>query len=137
MADSDVPCGTPDRTTNLTAVKYDQGKLRYDLIPPGPLTELARVYTIGAKKYADDNWKKGMSYRRIFGAMMRHAWAWFRGESIDPENGQHHLASVAWNAFTLMYYETNRATYDDRPLHDIPCKVQESSASDPPPSLRV
>jgi hypothetical protein len=33
--------------------KYDGDKLRYDLIPVGPLAEVAKVYTIGAKKYAD------------------------------------------------------------------------------------
>lgn len=94
--------------------KDDTGKLRYDLIPPNPLAELARVYTIGANKYDDRNWEKGIKWGRIFGAMMRHAWAYWRGERDDPKDGQHHLASVAWCAFALMEYEKTHPEMDDR-----------------------
>lgn len=94
--------------------KDDTGKLRYDLIPPRPLDKLAEVYTIGAKKYADRNWEKGISWGRIFAAMMRHAWAYWRGERTDPVDGQHHLASVAWCAFALMEFEDTHPELDDR-----------------------
>ena len=97
-----------------TAVKNDLGKLRYDLIPAVPLEKLAEVYTIGAKKYSERNWEKGFKYGRIFGAMMRHAWAWWRGERNDPADGQHHLASVAWCAFALIEFETTHSELDDR-----------------------
>lgn len=56
-----------------SAVKNDAGKERFDLLPHGPLFELARVYTLGGAKYGDYNWTKGMAYGRIFAAMMRHA----------------------------------------------------------------
>lgn len=95
--------------------KNDTGKLRMDLIPGYPLMRLAEVYTIGAAKYADDNWRSGISYKRIFAALMRHAWKWFMGETHDPQDGQHHLSSVAWCAFTLMEYEISRPEFDDRP----------------------
>lgn len=94
--------------------KDDGGKLRFDLIPAVPLEELARVYTIGAVKYADHNWRKGIQFSRIFAAMMRHGWAWLRGETHDPEDGQHHLASVAWCAFALMELEQTHSELDDR-----------------------
>ena len=94
--------------------KNDEGKLRYDLIPTYALEELARVYTIGARKYADNNWRKGFRWGRIFGALMRHAWSWWRGERLDPVDGQHHLASVAWTAFTLMEFEKKGIGEDDR-----------------------
>lgn len=96
--------------------KFDDGKLRYDLIPPRPLQELARVYTIGARKYDDRNWEKGIKWGRIFAAMMRHAWAWMIGERWDPVDGQHHLASVAWCAFALMEFESTHPELDDRSL---------------------
>lgn len=95
--------------------KNDGGKLRMDLVPGYPLMRLAEVYTIGASKYADDNWRAGISYKRIFAAMLRHAWKWFMGETYDPQDGQHHLSSVAWGAFTLMEYEITRSEFDDRP----------------------
>ena len=103
------------RKSKSKGVKHDQGKLRYDLLPTGPLEELVRVYTIGAAKYGDRNYEAGIKWSRIFGALMRHAWAFWRGESYDKENGQHHLASVAWCAMSLMLYEKTRKDFDDRP----------------------
>lgn len=95
--------------------KDDGAKLRYDLIPAAPLAQLARVFTIGAKKYADRNWEQGIQYGRLFAAMMRHSWAWWSGERNDPEDGQHHLSSVAWCAMALMQLEDTHPQLDDRP----------------------
>src|SRR6185312_9217200 len=96
-------------------VKYDGGKIRYDLIPPEALEELAKVYTFGANKYADRNWEKGISFSRVFGAMMRHSWAWFRGQDNDDEHKLNHLSSVAWCAFALMTYQRRKMnSFDDR-----------------------
>ena len=94
--------------------KDDSGKLRFDLIPPRALEELARVYSIGAAKYEDRNWEKGIKWGRVFAAMMRHGWAWWRGETHDPVDGQHHLSSVAWCAFALMEFERIHPEMDDR-----------------------
>lgn len=95
-------------------VKYDQEKLRYDLIPALPLKELARVYTVGAAKYADHNWRKGMEWHRIIAALLRHLEQWRLGETIDKESKCHHLASVAWCALTLIEYELLGIGQDDR-----------------------
>lgn len=95
------------------AVKHDAGKLRFDLIPPHALGELARVYTIGAAKYGDHNWKKGMPWGRVVAALLRHLYAWLRGEDHDPQDGQHHLASVMWCAVTLMEYQRRKVGEDD------------------------
>lgn len=100
-------------------VKYDSDKLRFDLIPPIALFELAKVYTIGARKYEDRNWEKGLKYGRVFGAMMRHAWRWWLGEERDPVDGQCHLASVMWCAAALIHFQATpecRLNLDDRPL---------------------
>jgi hypothetical protein len=97
--------------------KYDTDKLRYDLLPPRPLEELVYVYTAGARKYSDRNWENGISWCRIFAAMMRHAWAWFRGGQRHEQN-MHHLGSVAWCAFALMEYELTHVELDDRVKHE-------------------
>jgi hypothetical protein len=94
--------------------KFDAGKARYDLIPARPLDELARVFTLGAAKYGERNWEQGIGFGRVFAAMMRHAWAWWRGERRDPEDGQHHLSSVAWCALVLMELERTHSECDDR-----------------------
>lgn len=105
----------PKNVENTEGVKFDTGKPRYDLIPGDSLHELAKLYTTGAAIYGDRNWEKGMSWGRIFGAMMRHAWAFWRGERFDPKDGQHHLASVAWCALALMSYDMREIGDDDRP----------------------
>lgn len=103
--------------TTQGGIKHDTGKLRYDLIPPYPMALVAEVYTIGARKYADRNWEKGIAWARIFRALLGHAWAWFLGEKHDPKDGQHHLASVVWCALALMEFEVTHKELDDRPLY--------------------
>jgi hypothetical protein len=96
--------------------KNDTDKLRWDLLPVEPMNLVVDVYTRGAKKYEDNNWRKGIRWGRIFAALMRHAWAFWRGERNDPEDGQHHLASVVWCALSLMEYENTHPELDDRML---------------------
>ena len=100
------------------ARKYDNEKERFDLIPPGPLLELARVYTYGAGKYADRNWEKGLAWGRIFAAIMRHLWKFWRGEWVDDESGLPHLAHAAWGCFALLEYMNTHPELDDRPKYD-------------------
>lgn len=94
--------------------KDDGEKLRYDLIPIGPLAEVAHVYTQGAKKYSDRNWEKGLQYSRVYGALLRHIFAWWGGEQRH-EASMHHLASAAWAALALLEYERTHPELDDRP----------------------
>ena len=96
-------------------LRYDGGKLRFDLFPPDALEELAKVYTMGAAKYAARNWERGQKYGVCFGAAMRHLWAWWRGEQRDKESGLHPLAHAAWNVLALLAYELRGMTdLDDR-----------------------
>lgn len=97
-------------------LRYDAGKIRYDLIPADSLCALAHVYTVGAAKYADRNWEKGMSWSRVFGSLLRHSYAFWRGENIDSETGCHHMAMAAWNCLALCSYEMRKVGTDDRPL---------------------
>ncbi len=94
--------------------KNDEGKLRFDLIPPRPLMLLAKVYTTGAKKYDDRNWEKGISWGRIYGAIQRHLWKFWNGEMMDKETGVPHLINAAWGCFTLTEYMFTHTEGDDR-----------------------
>jgi len=97
-------------------IKYDSGKPRFDLIPADALEEVAKVYSVGANKYGDRNWEKGLSYGRLFGAMMRHAWTWWKGEKNDESNkfkgtSVNHLASVVFCALGLLHYDLNSGKF--------------------------
>lgn len=107
------------------AVKFDDNKPAYDLIAKQGLHELALVYTFGAKKYARRNWEKGMNWCRVFGAIMRHSWAWFRGETLDPESGLHHMAHAAFGCLALVEYHYTKAGKDDRcEAEEVPTKQE-------------
>ena len=95
-------------------IKDDNAKTRYDLLPPELLEETARVLTFGAQKYSAHNWAQGASWSRYFSAMMRHMWAWWRGEDNDPETGFSHLAHAACCLSFLIAYQRRGLGEDDR-----------------------
>jgi len=77
-------------------LKHDTGKQRYDLIPADALDKFVEVLTFGSEKYGDNNWRLVDSMdERYFAALMRHMWAWKRGETFDEESGLPHLAHAA------------------------------------------
>ena len=97
--------------------KNDDGKLRYDLLPPDALEGVVAVLTYGCKKYSDRNWENGIKYGRVFAALMRHMWAWWRGEENDVETGLSHL-DHAHCCILFLYAYTNKKhlqSFDDRP----------------------
>lgn len=99
-------------------LKYDDGKLPLDLWSPDALDATAMVLAFGAKKYEAYNWAKGIKYRRVFAALLRHLWAWWRGATFDEETGYNHLAHAMCCLMFLLHYEMNHSTYqefDDRP----------------------
>ncbi len=87
---------------------------RFDLLPYDALEEVARVYGIGARKYADDNWLKGYAWRLSLGALMRHVARFMLGEDRDPETGCLHLAHAAWHCLTVITFFMRGLGTDDR-----------------------
>lgn len=88
---------------------------RFDLIPAEALWLVAEVYGLGAQKYGDGwNWRKGMDWSLVIAKLERHLNRFKAGEDLDPENGQHHLASVVFHALTLLTYMDEQPDYDDR-----------------------
>lgn len=113
----DITFGPPPRHLRIDlpkAKKFDEGKTRYDLLPADALDKIATVFTFGSVKYGDRNWENGMSWGRLFGALMRHSWAWFRGEDHDPESGESHLAHAGCCVMMLLAYSMRKDKNDDR-----------------------
>ena len=106
------------KDTTGAAGRADKGKLRYDLIPPHVIEQLAAVLTGGAVKYGPNNWRAdgGMAWTRCYASMMRHIQAWYQGEDTDPESGLSHLAHAMCNITFLMEYERTNTERDDRPF---------------------
>ena len=105
-----------------TGLRYDEGKILHELLPAHAMNELAKVYTMGANKYAPHNWRKGMKWSRVIASLKRHLNAIERGEDYDGipgeekdgHSGMLHAAHVAWNAITLLEYYKIYPQGDDR-----------------------
>lgn len=95
-------------------LRYDNGKLRYDLLEPFAIKQLVKVYTKGAEKYAERNWEKGMKWGKVLASLKRHIAAWEDGEDFDEELGTYHMANAAWNCMTLLSYYKLFPQGDDR-----------------------
>ncbi len=88
-------------------IKFDFDKLQYDLIDPYALEDMAKVLTLGAKKYDRYNWKNVEEYRYV-AASMRHFEAYRKGEICDPESGVSHLAHAMVNLMFLYCFENEK-----------------------------
>lgn len=97
-------------------LRFNQGKLRYDLLPPGPIREVIKVLTAGAEKYAPRNWEKGMKWSTVLASLRRHLDAFERGEDFDLESGLPHLSHAMANILFLMEYVKTHPEHDDREL---------------------
>jgi len=99
-------------SSKVTGCKDDVGKPRMGLLPFDALTEVAKVMTWGAEKYAPDNWKHvSAGTERYMDALLRHVAAWQGGEVFDAEAGDkkiRHIAQVATNALFLIWFEIQK-----------------------------
>jgi len=125
-----------------------EGKGRMDLMPFLALMEVSKVYEEGAKKYSDNNWRKGIPLSRYADSGMRHMAKWMAGRRDEP-----HLHMAAWNLLCLIETEElikqgllpeelndlpyNPLEIEDNP-HDIPPlvvhekeEVEKASPIDP------
>ena len=110
----------------MGAKKFDDDKLRLDLVPVAIKAAIARALGFGAKKYGRLNYRSGdgLEWTRIYGAFMRHVEAYHEGEELDPESGLCHLDHAA--ACLAMWKDMKRhgKGIDDRPIvlhkdHDL------------------
>lgn len=92
---------------------------RYDLIPWAGLRRLALRYGMGAKKYGEFNWQKGLEDKEFVNQfkahLIEHVWAFLRDGCTLDDN----LAAIAWGAFALMEVEErhgHHAVYSQRDI---------------------
>lgn len=92
------------------AIRHNDGKIRYDLIPSCFLKEVAQVFTFGAMKYSENNWQ-GFNEKQqgeINASLLRHIHAYLDGEVNDAESGLPHLAHAAANLAFISYFRNQK-----------------------------
>lgn len=96
-------------------LRYNNGKLRYDLVQPLAHRDMVKVLTAGANKYRSRNWESGMEWTTILASLKRHLSSIEAGEDYDKETGLLHISHLACNAHFLNAYYYIYPQGDDRP----------------------
>ena len=80
-----------------------------DLVDYDIVNEIGKVLTYGAKKYSPNSWQTiDDAENRYFAALLRHLFAYRKGEILDPESGLPHMSHAAANVMFLNYFQTNK-----------------------------
>lgn len=119
----------------MSATKFDAQKIRHDLLDDDAIEGLAKVLTFGAQKYAADNWRKGMEWRRLIGAARRHIAEFARGVNTDPESGLHHLDHAMCCLMFLSAYLKQGGGTDDRVRVTRALPTDPGTYRTPPPLI--
>lgn len=98
-----------ERQLKETAVKFDNDKVDWMILPYDAIEEIIKVMEFGARKYARGNFAsgEGLEYTRVLNSLMRHILAFSRGEDLDPETGISHMAHAGCNVLFLLHYIKN------------------------------
>lgn len=75
----------------------NEGKGRYDLLPPHAIHRLAKHFENGTKKYGDRNWELGQPLGRYLDSAIRHIFQHLAGMREED-----HLAAAAWNILCMI-----------------------------------
>lgn len=103
------------RVTSATGGEKGSKEARFDLIPVGPLTQLARLYGRGAAKYAARNWERGYDWSLSYAAAQRHMTQFWAGEDVDEEMGLPHPIAAIFHMMALVEFMERHPEFDDRP----------------------
>ena len=76
------------------------GKGRFDLVTPFGWMRLAKWYELGAHKYSDRNWEKGMPFSRYVDSALRHIVKYVMGMTDED-----HLSAAVWNLLCIIHHE--------------------------------
>jgi hypothetical protein len=118
------------------SLRYNEGKIRMDLIPSYALKEVAKVFTYGAEKYTvkdndgniiskgDDNWKKGQPWMSVIASAKRHIEEFVAGNDCDEESSLLHIAQATTNLMFLLEFYKIYPQGDNRPhTYFVPPKI--------------
>lgn len=96
--------------------KFDHGKARISILQGKAFEQVMKVGEMGAVKYGDHNYRKGMPVTKYINAAFRHVFIeWlFKGIDLDDESGLPHLAHGAWNILSALEQMIDKPELDDR-----------------------
>lgn len=100
----DTPSVTTIGVSPTGAQREKLDTIPYDLVPYQEITDAySRVAEYGAKKYSEWNWSLGLPRVQLICSLLRHTFAYLRGEERDSGTGLLHTDHILWNAATLSH----------------------------------
>lgn len=100
------------------------GKGRFDLISVYALRRLALRLELGALKYSERNWEKGMPVSRYLDALLRHTMQLIMGDKSED-----HVGAILFNAMALAHtLELVEMGLLDKSLDDLPYYEKEKES---------
>ena len=107
----DTPLRIPVLSSDGFGLKFDEDKMKYSFFFdqfPNAIDGLVKCGMYGQKKYKvkETDGKTGWEHvenaeSRYRDALLRHFFAYTRGEVVDPESKLPHIYHVVWNACAL------------------------------------
>lgn len=88
-------------------LQYGNGRNRWESTED-MILDVAKHYEQGAKKYGENNWKKGIPYHSYLDSAVRHLLKFVRGD----EDERHDRAFI-WNILSLLWTMENKTELDD------------------------
>ncbi len=102
------------RPINDKALKYDNGKVDWSLMPIEAMEEVIKVFEKGALKYARNNYRHGFNSNRLIASCLRHITTWQRGTDLDEETQLSHLSHAICCLLMLRTNEIDGVLEDGR-----------------------
>lgn len=78
------------------------------------ILEVAKHFEEGAKKYGEDNWRKGIPVKCYIDSAVRHYLKWLRGDQDEP----HHRA-FCWNIICAIWTCIHKPELNDYGKGDV------------------
>ena len=98
------------------AVRSKLDHVRYDLFSPQAMSRLAATYAEGARKYGDNNFRKGMEFSNLINHVLQHIFNYLEGDEGEPPEDS--LAHACWGLMTLMEEEETHPELNDLYFHN-------------------
>lgn len=106
-------------------LKIDEENVRLDLIPAYYIKRLAAWLGLGAKRYGDNNWRKGIPLSRYLESLKRHIAMYEAGDTSED-----HLAAMQFNVMGLTVTEA------DIVAGKTPIEIGDAGWMKPKPALQ-
>ncbi len=95
-------------------------------LPAPVLMECGLVKLHGDLKYGAYNWREaGVRASVYYNAFFRHIEAWYEGEDLDPDSGEHHIAHAITGLMVHRDSQMFGNCVDDRPISHKPGWIQD------------